>query len=86
MAPSLFRALCILERLLDEAERDIRAGSVSDARIGLEAIRKRRRELGCTQAELASFCDCSTVYLSNLENGKETAEIGKALFIKIKAP
>ncbi len=30
-----------LERLLDEAERDIRAGNVSDARIGLEAIRER---------------------------------------------
>ncbi|WP_165046135.1 MULTISPECIES: helix-turn-helix domain-containing protein [unclassified Adlercreutzia] len=45
------------------------------------AIRKRRKELGYTQAELASYCGCSAVYLSNLENGKETAEIGKALFI-----
>lgn len=45
------------------------------------AIRKRRKELGYTQAELASYCDCSAVYLSNLENGKETAEIGKALFV-----
>ncbi len=30
-----------LERLLDEAERDICAGSVSDARAGLAAIRDR---------------------------------------------
>ncbi len=45
------------------------------------AVRKRRKELGYTQAELASYCGCSAVYLSNLENGKETAEIGKALFI-----
>lgn len=45
------------------------------------AIRKRRKELGYTQAELAGYCGCSTVYLSNLENGKETAEIGKALFV-----
>lgn len=45
------------------------------------AMRKRRKELGYTQAELAGFCGCSTVYLSNLENGKETAEIGKALFV-----
>lgn len=44
-------------------------------------VRKRRKELGYTQAELASYCGCSAVYLSNLENGKETAEIGKALFI-----
>ncbi len=45
------------------------------------AIRKRRKELGYTQAELAGYCGCSAVYLSNLENGKETAEIGKALFV-----
>lgn len=44
-------------------------------------VRKRRKELGYTQAELAGYCGCSAVYLSNLENGKETAEIGKALFI-----
>jgi HTH-type transcriptional regulator/antitoxin HipB len=45
------------------------------------AIRKRRKELGYTQAELAEMSGCSAVYLSNLENGKDTAEIGKALFI-----
>lgn len=48
------------------------------------AVRKRRKELGYTQAELAGYCGCSTVYLSNLENGKETAEIGKALLIVSK--
>lgn len=46
-----------------------------------KAVRKRRKELGYTQAELASHCGCSAVYLSNLENGKETAEVGKALTI-----
>ena len=46
-----------------------------------EAVRKRRKELGYTQAQLAGFCGCSTVYLSALENGKETAEIGRALRI-----
>lgn len=45
------------------------------------AIRKRRKELGYTQAELAGYCGCSTMYLSNLENGKPTAEIGKALLV-----
>lgn len=45
------------------------------------AIRKRRKELGYTQAELAGYCGCSTPYLSALENGKETAELGKALRI-----
>jgi HTH-type transcriptional regulator/antitoxin HipB len=45
------------------------------------AIRKRRKELGYTQAQLAEYCRCSTVYLSALENSKETAELGRALRI-----
>lgn len=44
-------------------------------------IRSRRRELGYTQAEFANRVGVGTTYLSNLENGKETAEIGKALHI-----
>ena len=43
------------------------------------ALRKRRKELGYTQAEVAAFSGCSTAFLSALENGKETAEIGRAL-------
>ncbi len=44
-----------------------------------DAIRSRRKELGYTQATLASFCGCSTVFLSALENGKQTAELERAL-------
>ena len=44
-------------------------------------IRERRRELGLTQAELAERVGIGTTYLSHLENGKETAEIGKALYL-----
>lgn len=43
------------------------------------AVRMRRKQLGYTQAQLAGFCGCSTVFLSALENGKETAELGRAL-------
>lgn len=45
--PELFRRYRLetpeerLERLLDEAERDVRVGNVADARVGLEAIRAR---------------------------------------------
>ena len=52
---------------------------VTDASAFGEAIRKRRKELGYTQRELADYCGCSTVFLSRLENGKETAELGIAL-------
>ncbi len=44
-------------------------------------IRNRRKQLGYTQAFLAEYSGISASFLSNLENGKETAEIGKALFI-----
>lgn len=44
-------------------------------------IRARRRELGYTQVELADRVGVGITYLSNLENGKETAEIGKALHV-----
>lgn len=54
---------------------------IADAADFGAAVRKRRKELGYTQADLACYCGCSAVYLSNLENGKETAEIGKALFV-----
>ena len=40
------------------------------------AIRKRRRELGYTQAFLASYAGVSTSFLSELENGKDTIQVG----------
>lgn len=52
---------------------------ITDAKSFGKAIRKRRKELGYTQTELAGYCGCSTPFLSALENGKETAELGKAL-------
>ncbi len=45
------------------------------------AIRQRRRQLGYTQAYLSEVTGLSTSFLSNLENGKETAELGKAIFV-----
>lgn len=44
-------------------------------------IRMRRRKLGYTQAELAEIVGVGVTYLSHLENGKETAEMGKALHL-----
>ena len=44
-----------------------------------EAIRKRRRELGYTQAFLADYAGISASFLSELENGKETIQLGKMM-------
>lgn len=43
------------------------------------AIRHYRKKRGYTQQELADGSGCSLMFISNLERGKETAEIGKAL-------
>ena len=45
------------------------------------ALRLRRKELGYTQAYLAEATGFSVSFLSDLERGKVTAELGKALFI-----
>lgn len=52
---------------------------ITDAKDFGKAIRERRKELGYTQAYLSEFTGFSVSFLSELENGKETAEIGKAI-------
>ena len=44
-----------------------------------EAIRTRRKELHYTQAFLAEFTGFSVSFISDVERGKATAEIGKSL-------
>ena len=44
-------------------------------------LRARRKELHYTQADLAEFTGFSVSFLSDLERGKPTAELGKALYI-----
>ena len=46
-----------------------------------KAIRARRKELGYTQAFLASYAGVSASFLSELENGKETIQMSKAMDI-----
>lgn len=46
-----------------------------------KAIKNRRKELGFTQSYVSEFSGFSVSFLSELENGKRTAEIGKAIEI-----
>ena len=46
-----------------------------------EAIRTRRKELHYTQAFLAEFTGFSVSFISDVERGKATAEIGKTLHL-----
>ena len=46
-----------------------------------EAMRRFRKMRRLTQQEVADLAGCSIMYVSMLERGKETAELGKALKI-----
>lgn len=42
-------------------------------------VQQRRNELGLNQAELAMSCGTGARFISDLENGKETCQLGKSL-------
>lgn len=44
-------------------------------------VRATRKAQGATQAEFASLCGVGVRFLSELENGKSTAELGKVLAV-----
>jgi transcriptional regulator with XRE-family HTH domain len=52
---------------------------ISDTASFGKAVKNRRKELGYTQAYLSECSGLSASFLSNLENGKETVELGKAI-------
>ena len=54
---------------------------ITDAKEFGEALRRRRKNLGYTQAFLSEFCGLSVTFISDLENGKSTAELGKAIYL-----
>ena len=46
-----------------------------------KTLKKRRKELGYTQRYISEFTGFSISFISDLENGKSTAEIGKAIYL-----
>lgn len=46
-----------------------------------KAIRKRRKKLGFTQAYLSEVTGLSVTFISDLENGKATIELGKTILL-----
>lgn len=55
--------------------------AVTDAKSFGKALRERRKALGYTQAYLSEFTGFSVSFISDLERGKETAELGKAIYL-----
>ena len=54
---------------------------ITDAESFGKELRKRRKEQGYTQAFLSEFSGYSVSFISDLENGKSTAELGKAIYL-----
>ena len=54
---------------------------ISDSKDFGLAIKARRKEVGYTQKYLSEFTGFSVSFISDLENGKPTAELGKALYL-----
>ncbi len=46
-----------------------------------DAIKARRKELGYTQGYISEVTGLSASFISNLENGKPTSEMGKAILL-----
>ena len=55
--------------------------NVYDARDFGNAVRERRKELGYTQTEIAQVSGVGTMFVSQLERGKPTIELDKALHV-----
>ena len=54
---------------------------IRDAKEFDKEIRERRKALKYTQAYLSAFTGFSTSFISDLENGKPSAELGKAIYL-----
>lgn len=46
-----------------------------------ELLRKKRKDQGLTQAQVAEHCGISPRFVSEVERGKATAEVGKVLYL-----
>ncbi|MBR6222121.1 MAG: helix-turn-helix transcriptional regulator [Lachnospiraceae bacterium] len=54
---------------------------VSDTASFGKMIKERRKKLGYTQKYISDFTGLSVTFISDLENGKKTVELGKALLL-----
>ena len=54
---------------------------IPDTKTFGQVVRIRRKALGYTQSFLSDFCGVSISFISDLENGKPTIELEKAIRI-----
>lgn len=68
-----------MARKREGVDHDIAYGKVSTPEELGGIIRRKRKEIGVRQEVAAGMAGVGTKFLSQLENGKETAELGKTL-------
>lgn len=56
-------------------------GNISSSEEIGKLVRIYRKEQSVTQAELAALCAVGVRFISDLENGKQTVELGKVLHV-----
>lgn len=54
---------------------------INEAKDFGSAVRKQRKALGYTQSQISEVTGLSVTFISDLENGKKTIELGKALLL-----
>ena len=54
---------------------------ITDSKSFGETVKSRRKKLGYTQKYISEFTGISISFLSDLENGKKTIELDKALAV-----
>ena len=54
-------------------------GNIDDTKDMGACVRAQRKAQGATQAEFAALCGVGVRFISDLENGKPTMELGKVL-------
>lgn len=55
--------------------------AVTSTKVLGELLRKKRKAQHLTQGQVAEYCGVSIKFISEVERGKETAEIGKVLHL-----
>ena len=57
----------------------IPSGKILSTKLLGDVVRQQRKSQGTTQVEFASLCGVGVRFISDLENGKSTIELGKVL-------
>lgn len=69
-----------MSKVMNLSEKILYGNILSSQDVGY-IVREARKQQGATQAEFAALCGVGVRFVSDLENGKTTAELGKVLSV-----